>query len=103
MVVIPSLECVATTTGFACIVGHIVCIVGMQCWCILSHRAVNFKYIAIEWMKPRTFGDAAVAAYKVYVNGVVEATLSADQLSFSFSKGVACQEYVFQVQVSPST
>jgi len=60
---------------------------------------VNFKYIAIEWMKPRTFGDAAVAAYKVYVNGIVEATLSADQLSFSFTKGVACHQYIFQVQV----
>lgn len=66
---------------------------------LLAFRAVNFKYIAIEWMKPRTFGDAAVAAYKVYVNGIVEATLSADQMSFSFTKGVACQEYVFQVQV----
>ena len=65
----------------------------------MSFRAVNFKYIAIEWMKPRTFGDAAVAAYKVYVNGIVEATLNADQLSFSFTKGVACHEYVFQVQV----
>lgn len=65
-------------------------------------RAVNFKYIAIEWMKPRTFGDAAVAAYKVYVNGIVEATLSTDQLSFSFTKGVACREYVFQVQVISS-
>lgn len=60
---------------------------------------MNFKYIAIEWMKPRTFGDAAVAAYKVYVNGIVEATLSADQLSFSFTKGVACHQYIFQVQV----
>ena len=79
------------------------CKVGMQCWrSVLSLRAVNFKYIAIEWMKPRTFGDAAVTAYKVYVNGVVEASLGADQLSFSFSKGTACQEYVFQVQVSSS-
>jgi len=51
-------------------------------------------------MKPRTFGDAAVAAYKIYVNGIVEASLSADQLSFSFTKGSACHEYVFQVQVS---
>jgi len=68
---------------------------------LFSLRAVNLKYIAIEWMKPRTFGDAAVSAYKVYVNGVVEATLGADQLSFCFSNGVACHEYVFQVQVSP--
>ena len=66
-------------------------------------RAVNSKYIAVEWMKPRSFGDAAVAAYKVYVNGVVEASLGADQLSFSFTKGVACREYVFQVQVSPGS
>lgn len=60
---------------------------------------MNFKYIAIEWMKPRTYGDAAVSAYKVYVNGIVEATLTADQLSFSFTKGIACHEYAFQVQV----
>ena len=50
-------------------------------------------------MKPRTFGDAAIAAYKVYVNGIVEASLSADQFFFSYTKGVACREYVFQVQV----
>jgi len=62
-------------------------------------RAVNFRYITIEWMKPRTFGDAAIAAYKVYVNGIVEASLSAEQFSFSYTKGVACREYVFQVQV----
>ena len=71
----------------------------MLCVCGMACRAVNFKYIAIEWMKPRTFGDAAVVAYKVYVNGIVEATLSADQLSFSFTKGVPCHQYIFQVQV----
>jgi len=66
----------------------------------VAFRAVNFTYIAIEWMKPRTFGDAAVSAYKVYVNGIVQAALSADQMSFSFTQGEPCHEYVFQVQVS---
>ncbi len=62
-------------------------------------RACNFKYVAIEWDKPRCYGDAKVTGYKVYVNGVVEAILAADQQTYSFTHGRWCREYAFQVQV----
>lgn len=67
--------------------------------CLLMSRAVNFKYVTIEWTKPAAYGDAAISGYKVYVNGVVEATLSADELSFNLTSGTPCKDYIFQVQV----
>ena len=63
-------------------------------------RACNFKYVAIEWEKPKCYGDAKITGYKVYVNGVVEAILSADQQTYSFTHGRWCREYAFQVQVN---
>ena len=65
----------------------------------MLYRACNFRYIAIQWDKPNTYGDAMVTGYKVYVNGIVEAILNADQLSFTFTHGKWCEEYAFQVQV----
>ncbi|XP_046358181.2 uncharacterized protein LOC124136325 [Haliotis rufescens] len=70
---------------------------------VLSIRACNFRYIAIQWDKPNTYGDALVTGYKVYVNGIVEAILNADQLSFTFTHGKWCQEYSFQVQALTAT
>ncbi|XP_055882729.1 uncharacterized protein LOC106055997 isoform X2 [Biomphalaria glabrata] len=64
----------------------------------LSVRACNFHYIAIQWNKPTTYGDALITGYKVYVNGIVEAILNADQLSYTFTQGKWCNEYAFQVQ-----
>lgn len=63
-------------------------------------RACNFKYITIEWSKPYCYGEAQVVAYKVYVDGKVEAVLSSEQTSFTLSKGEPCHEYVFQLQVN---
>ncbi|XP_076447663.1 uncharacterized protein LOC143284653 isoform X3 [Babylonia areolata] len=65
---------------------------------VLSVRACNFRYIAVQWDKPTTYGDALITGYKVYVNGIVEAVLSADSLSFTFTQGKWCQEFSFQVQ-----
>ncbi len=62
-------------------------------------RACNFKYVAIEWEPPSCYGDAKITGYKVYVNGVVEALLGADQQTYSFTHGRWCREYAFQVQV----
>jgi len=61
-------------------------------------RACNFNYITLEWSKPHTYGEAKIIAYKVYVDGKVEAVLSSDQLAFTLSKGEPCHEYSFQVQ-----
>ena len=60
--------------------------------------ACNFRYIAIEWEKPKTYGDADISGYKVYVNGVVESSLGPDQFSYSYTAGKWCREYAFQVQ-----
>ena len=65
---------------------------------VLKLRACNFKYVTMEWTKPMCYGDALVIAYKVYVDGKVEAVLAADQQSFTLTKGEACHEYAFQVQ-----
>ncbi|XP_063446523.1 uncharacterized protein LOC134726026 isoform X8 [Mytilus trossulus] len=65
-------------------------------------RACNFRYIAVQWDKPNTYGDAVITGYKVYVNGIVESILNADQLSFTFTHGKWCQEYAFQVQALTS-
>ncbi|KAL3853216.1 hypothetical protein ACJMK2_016773 [Sinanodonta woodiana] len=64
----------------------------------LSVRACNFRYIAVQWEKPMTYGDALISGYKVYVNGIVEAILNADQQTYTFTHGKWCQEYSFQVQ-----
>ena len=66
----------------------------------LSLRACNFRYIAVQWDKPNTYGDALITGYKVYLNGIVEAILNADQLSYTYTHGKWCQEYSFQVQVT---
>ncbi|KAL5013163.1 hypothetical protein ScPMuIL_007433 [Solemya velum] len=65
---------------------------------LIAIRACNFRYIAIQWDKPHTYGDALITGYKVYVNGIVEAILNGDQLSYTFTRGKWCQEYNFQVQ-----
>ena len=49
------------------------------------------------------YGDAMITGYKVYVNGVVEALLGADQFTYSFTQGKWCREYVFQVQALTAT
>ncbi|ESO91438.1 hypothetical protein LOTGIDRAFT_153880 [Lottia gigantea] len=69
---------------------------------ILSIRASNFRYLAIQWEKPSEYGDAIIAGYKVFVNGIVEAHLAADQLSYTFTNGRWCHEYSFQVQAMTS-
>lgn len=43
-----------------------------------------------------------MTGYKVYVNGIVEAILNAEQMSFTFTHGKWCQEYAFQVQALTS-
>ncbi|XP_064633270.1 uncharacterized protein LOC135491376 [Lineus longissimus] len=65
---------------------------------VVCTRAVNFKYIAIQWDKPGTYGDALVTGYKVFINGIVEALLGPDQHTYSFTQGKQCLEYAFQVQ-----
>ena len=65
----------------------------------LTYRACNFRYIAIQWEKPSTYGDAIISGYKVYVNGVVESILKPDQMTYSYTQGHWCREYGFQVQV----
>jgi hypothetical protein len=67
---------------------------------VLKLRACNFKYVTMEWNKPACYGDAAIIAYKIYIDGRVEAVLAADQLSYTLSKGDPCHEYSFQVQVN---
>ncbi|KAK3102288.1 hypothetical protein FSP39_010226 [Pinctada imbricata] len=69
---------------------------------VLCSEACNFRYIAVQWDKPSTYGDALVTGYKVYVNGIIEAILNADQLSFTFTHGKWCEEYAFQVQALTS-
>lgn len=54
----------------------------------------------MEWNKPMSYGEAPIAAYKIYIDGKVEAVLSADQTIFTLSKGDPGHEYVFQIQVS---
>lgn len=46
-----------------------------------------------------SYGEAPIVAYKVYVDGRVEAVVSADQTIFTLSKGEPCHEYSFQIQV----
>uniref|UniRef100_A0A1I8ITX6 Fibronectin type-III domain-containing protein n=1 Tax=Macrostomum lignano TaxID=282301 RepID=A0A1I8ITX6_9PLAT len=65
---------------------------------LLRLRACNFSYIAVHWTEPRHYGDAAVAGYKVFINGVVEETLGAGETSYTYCKGRWCQDYSFQVQ-----
>lgn len=62
-------------------------------------RACNFKYITMEWNRPMSYGEAPIVAYKIFIDGKVEAVLSSDQTVFTLSKGEPCHEYVFQIQV----
>ncbi|XP_023933288.1 uncharacterized protein LOC106180596 isoform X1 [Lingula anatina] len=65
---------------------------------VVSLRACNFNYTAIQWEKPTTFGVANITGYKVYVNGVVEAVVGPDQYHYCYTKGQGCKEYVYQVK-----
>ncbi|XP_041347758.1 uncharacterized protein LOC121367568 [Gigantopelta aegis] len=65
---------------------------------VVSVRACNFRYIAVQWDKANTYGEALVTGYKVYVNGIVEAVLTKDQLNYTYTHGKWCHEYAFQVQ-----
>lgn len=80
----------------------LICVHKMIWQWFLFSRACNFRYIAVQWEKPNTYGDALVTGYKVYVNGIVEAILNAEQMSFTFTHGKWCQEYAFQVQALTS-
>ncbi len=65
---------------------------------VLKLRACNYKYITMEWNKPKSYGETSIIAYKLYVDGKTEAILSADQNIFTLSKGKSGHEYTFQVQ-----
>ncbi|XP_014680478.1 PREDICTED: uncharacterized protein LOC106820479, partial [Priapulus caudatus] len=65
---------------------------------ILSLRACNFKYIAIQWEKPSVYGSAHITSYRLFINGVVESNLSPQQTAYTFTSGAWCREYVFQLQ-----
>lgn len=64
----------------------------------LSLKAKNFKYITIEWNKPKWYGEGKITEYKIFVNGIVEDKVPVDQLCYSFTRGHWCAEYAFQVQ-----
>lgn len=64
----------------------------------LKLRACNFKYITIEWNRPYNYGEAKIVAYKIFLDGKVEAVISSEQTSFTLSKGEPCHEYTFQIQ-----
>lgn len=53
----------------------------------------------MEWNRPMSYGEAPIVAYKIFIDGKVEAVLSSDQTVFTLSKGEPCHEYVFQIQV----
>lgn len=54
----------------------------------------------MEWNRPMSYGESPIVAYKIYVDGKVEAVLSSDQTVFTLSKGEPCHEYMFQIQVN---
>ncbi|CAD5112727.1 DgyrCDS1945 [Dimorphilus gyrociliatus] len=64
----------------------------------LSLRAKNFKYITIEWNRPRCYGEGKIIEYKIFINGIVEEKVGPDQFHYSFTRGYWCSEYAFQVQ-----
>jgi hypothetical protein len=63
------------------------------------YRACNFKYITIEWNRSRSYGDALIVGYKVYIDGKAIAVVSAEQTAFTLSNGISCHDYSFQIQV----
>lgn len=69
------------------------------CWRFIHFRACNFKYIAIQWDKPRQYGNAHIKSYKLFINGVMHSDLSQQQTGYSFTSGTGCKEYAFQLQV----
>ncbi len=66
---------------------------------MLQFRACNFKYITIEWNRPRSYGDAIVVGYKIYIDGKATAVVSSEQTAFTLSNGIPSHDYSFQVQV----
>ena len=68
----------------------------------LALRACNFKYVTMEWQRPASYGDADIVGYKLYVDGKVEAVVSAEQHVYTLSSGEPCREYKFQVQAVTS-
>lgn len=73
------------------------------CWFDFSfffiYRACNFHCISVQWAKPLEYGDATIYKYNVFVNDEIVSVQSADQTSFTFTDGVSCTDYTFQVKV----
>ncbi|ESN91000.1 hypothetical protein HELRODRAFT_182345 [Helobdella robusta] len=70
---------------------------------VVCVKATNFNYVTIEWEEPKSFGDATITGYKVFIDGVAESNdLGSTARSFAFTGGVWCKDYVFQVQALTS-
>lgn len=65
---------------------------------VLNVRACNFHCISVQWTKPLEYGDAIICKYNVFVNDEVASVQPPDQTSFTFTEGVPCADYTFQVQ-----
>lgn len=55
-------------------------------------------HVTIEWRPAPTCGELTVIGYKVFVNNRLAAILSHDQLSYTLTAGISCEEYLVHVQ-----
>ena len=54
--------------------------------------------VTIEWRPSPNYGELTIVGYKVYINNRLVAILSHDQLTYTFTNGSACEDYIVYVQ-----
>jgi hypothetical protein len=55
-------------------------------------------HVKLEWRPAASYGEVAVAGYKIYVNNRLAANLTHDQLTYTLTNGIACDIYTVHVQ-----
>ena len=60
------------------------------------------NHVRLEWRPVKSYGDVAVAGYKIYVNNRLAAILDSHQLTYTLTKGIPCNIYTVHVQTISS-
>lgn len=55
-------------------------------------------HVTIEWRPSPSYGELTIVGYKIYINNRLVAILSHDQLTYTFTNGSACEDYIVYVQ-----
>jgi len=65
-----------------------------------SSRERTNTHVKLEWRPPASYGEVTIAGYKIFVNHRLAAVLKHDQLSYTLTNGIPCDNYTVHVQAA---